>query len=64
MKVKLYEVLSRCVLDGIQNARKEASIERGCMDPVAELSQCDIEEIHIGVMREISEYIDFKDNAK
>lgn len=64
MKAKLYELVSRCVLDGIQNAQREANDERGCQDSVAELSSEGVDEIHMSIMREITEYIDFQDHAK
>lgn len=64
MKAKLYEVISRCVFDGIRNAGMDAFGDKDCLDVVRNMSPADLNEIHTSIMREISDYIDFQDHAK
>ena len=61
MKAKLYAVISRSVLDGVEkglaqaNSRYDKLLWKGVM---AEWT----EDIHREVMREILEYVDFEDH--
>lgn len=64
MKAKLYEVVSRCVLDGIQSAGMDPYGDKDCLDVVRNMSPDDLNKIHMSIMRELTEYIDFEGHAK
>ena len=60
MKAKLYNIVSRCVLDGIE----QGSINHNHHRVVREkLSPELTENIHMSIMRELSEYIEFEGDA-
>lgn len=59
MKPKLYEIVSRCVLDGIAGAKiGEKLFLRD------QLNNEEIENIRLSVMSELTDYIDFGTNDK
>lgn len=59
MKPKLYEIVSRCVLDGIAGAKmSEKQFFRDY------LTDKEIEDIRLSVMSELTDYIDFGTNDK
>ena len=59
MKPKLYEIISRCVLDGIAGAKiGEKLFLRD------HLTDKEIENIRLSVMSELTDYIDFGTNDK
>ena len=59
MKPKLYEIVSRCVLDGIIGAKPDMSRISS-----EKLTDNDIEYIRLSIMRELTDYIDFGTNDK
>lgn len=59
MKPKLYEIVSRCVLDGIAGAKiGEKLFLRD------HLTDQEIENIRLSIMSELTDYIDFGTNDK
>lgn len=54
-KIKIYELLSRCVMDGIYNVGHATE---------SKLNEKDVEKLHLSIMREITEYIDLGGNEK
>lgn len=59
MKPKLYEIVSRCVLDGIIGAKTDMARISS-----EKLTDNDIENIRLSVMSELTDYIDFGTNDK
>ena len=59
MKPKLYEIVSRCVLDGI--ARAKIGEKLFLRD---HLTDKEIENIRLSIMSELTDYIDFGTNDK
>ena len=59
MKPKLYEIVSRCVLDGIIGAKPDMARILS-----EKLTDNDIEYIRLSIMRELTDYIDFGTNDK
>jgi hypothetical protein len=61
MKTKLYAVISRSVLDGVEKSIKElnSNLDKP-MSPT--MKSVVIEATHQNVMREILEYVDFGDD--
>ena len=59
MKPKLYEIVSRCVLDGIIGANPDMARISS-----EKLTDNDIEYIRLSIMRELTDYIDFGTNDK
>ena len=59
MKPKLYEIVSRCVLDGIIGAKPDMARILS-----EKLTDNDIEYIRLSIMRELTEYIEFGTNDK
>lgn len=66
MKPNIYNILSRCVLDGIEQGviNTNNSGIAGVNAPRVNLSPEMTENIHMSIMREITEYIDFEEPAK
>ena len=59
MKPKLYEIVSRCVLDGIAGAKLGDKLFLR-----DHLTDQEIENIRLSVMGELTDYIDFGTNDK
>lgn len=59
MKPKLYEIVSRCVLDGIIGAKPDMARISS-----EKLTDNDIEYIRLSIMSELTDYIDFGTNDK
>lgn len=59
MKPKLYEIVSRCVLDGIEAATLDDDVSLP-----QELNNKEIENIRLSIMRELTDYIEFGTNDK
>lgn len=61
MKVNIYAVISRSVLDGIHQGISEAN--RHAENPV-KIDERTRESMHSEIMRELTEYIDWEDSDK